>query len=63
MGTGCGRVEVTAVDVTTGEIAWTAPFLAIDSDPDAFVTGTALEPYGDGWIFSSDRRMIRLAPL
>lgn len=60
---GSDGVTLTAVDVTTGEVAWTAPFLAIDSDPDAFVTGTALEPYGDGWIFSSDRRMIRLAPL
>ncbi|OUC78123.1 PQQ-binding-like beta-propeller repeat protein [Gordonia lacunae] len=60
---GSDGVALTAVDVTTGEIAWTAPFLAIDSDPEAFITGRALEPYGDGWIFSSDRRMIRLAPL
>ncbi|WP_439032548.1 outer membrane protein assembly factor BamB family protein [Gordonia terrae] len=60
---GSDGITLAAVDVTTGEIAWTAPFLAIDSDPDAFVTGRALEPYGDGWIFSSDRRMIGLAAL
>lgn len=60
---GSDGVTLTAVDVTTGEVAWTAPFLAIDFDADALVTGKALEPYGDGWIFSSDRRMIGLAPL
>ncbi len=60
---GSDGTALTAVDVTTGEVAWTAPFLAIDSDPEAFATGRALEPYGDGWIFSSDRRMIGLAPL
>lgn len=60
---GSDGTALTAVDVTTGEVAWTAPFLAIDSDPEAFATGSALEPYGDGWIFSSDRRMIGLAPL
>ncbi|AFR48550.1 hypothetical protein KTR9_1911 [Gordonia sp. KTR9] len=61
--TGSDGVALTAVDVTTGKVAWTAPFLAIDADPEKFATGRALESYGDGWIFSSDRQMIRLAPL
>ena len=57
---GSDGVTLTAVDVTTGEVAWTAPFLAIDFDADALVTGKALEPYGDGWIFSSDLSLIHI---
>lgn len=60
---GTDGIALTAFDVRTGELAWTAPFVAIDTDPETFATGGAVEPYGDGWIFSSDRRMIGLQPL
>ena len=52
-----------AVDIGTGELAWTAPFVAIDPDPETFRSGGAMTPYDNGWILSSDRRMIGLTPL
>ena len=52
-----------AVDSGTGEMVWTAPFVAIDADPEAFRSGRAMTPYDNGWIYSSDRRMIGLIPL
>lgn len=60
---GTDGAALTAFDAETGKVVWTAPFVAIDSDPEAFKTGSAVEPYNDGWIFSSDRKMIGLAPL
>ncbi|CAM2962330.1 putative pyrroloquinoline-quinone binding quinoprotein [Williamsia muralis] len=64
---GSGVVEGTealmAVDIGTGEIVWTAPFVAIDADPETFRSGRAMTPYDNGWILSSDRRMIGLTPL
>lgn len=60
---GTDGIALTALDVRTGKVAWTAPFVAIDPDPETFGSGGAVEPYDDGWIFSSDRRMIRLSPL
>jgi hypothetical protein len=54
---------LTAFDVTSGQVQWTAPFVAIDPDPETFLSGGAGERYGDGWIYSSDRRLIGLAPL
>lgn len=53
---------LTAFDVRTGRAVWTAPFSAIDADPETFASGGALEWYDDTWIYSSDRRMIGLAP-
>ncbi|GGF37464.1 hypothetical protein GCM10007298_36510 [Williamsia phyllosphaerae] len=53
---------LTAFDIRSGRTRWTAPFSALDPDPDTFSSGGAAEAYGDGWIFSSDRRMIGLAP-
>ena len=57
------RVALTALDVSTGRVVWMAPFAAIDADPETFASGGAVEAYGDGWIFSSDRRIIGLEPL
>ncbi|WP_030166372.1 MULTISPECIES: PQQ-binding-like beta-propeller repeat protein [Actinomycetes] len=64
---GSGVVEgsdaLMAVDIGTGEMVWTAPFVAIDADPETFRSGRAMTPYDNGWILSSDRRMIGLTPL
>ncbi|WP_246833307.1 PQQ-binding-like beta-propeller repeat protein [Williamsia sp. 1138] len=54
---------LTEFDLRTGSVVWTAPFVSIDSDPETFATGRAAQRYRDGWIYSSDRRMIGLAPL
>ncbi|ORM32887.1 hypothetical protein BFL43_14765 [Williamsia sp. 1135] len=54
---------LTEFDLRTGSVVWTAPFTSIASDPETFATGRAAQRYGDGWIYSSDRRMIGLAPL
>jgi outer membrane protein assembly factor BamB len=57
-------IELTAFDVRAGTVVWTAPFVAIDPDPETFASGGgAAERYEDTWIYSSDRRMIGLAPL
>jgi len=56
-------IALTAFDISTGKVVWTAPFTAIDPDPETFFTGGATEHYDDGWIHSSDRRMIGLTPL
>ena len=58
-----GVEALMAVDSGTGEMVWTAPFVAIDADPEAFRSGRAMTPYDNGWIYSSDRRMIGLTPL
>ena len=58
-----GSEALMAVDVGTGEMVWTAPFVAIDADPETFRSGRAMTPYDNGWIYSSDRRMIGLTPL
>ena len=58
-----GSEALMAVDTGTGETVWTAPFVAIDADPETFRSGHALTPYDNGWIYSSDRRMIGLTPL
>ncbi|MFJ6095019.1 outer membrane protein assembly factor BamB family protein [Williamsia muralis] len=58
-----GSEALMAVDIGTGEIVWTAPFVAIDPDPETFRSGRAMTPYDNGWIYSSDRRMIGLTPL
>jgi hypothetical protein len=65
VGTGLldGSQALMAADVGTGEVVWTAPFVAIDPDPETFFSGGAMKPYDDGWIYSSDRRMIGLRPL
>lgn len=54
---------MTALDLRTGTVAWTIPFDAVDADPEVFENGGSTAPYGDGWIHTSDRRMIGLAPL
>ena len=58
-----GSEALMAVDIGTGETVWTAPFVAIDPDPETFRSGGAMTPYDNGWIYSSDRRMIGLTPL
>ncbi|MGK9269496.1 PQQ-like beta-propeller repeat protein [Williamsia muralis] len=58
-----GSEALMAVDIGTGEMVWTAPFVAIDADPETFRSGRAVTPYDNGWILSSDRRMIGLTPL
>ena len=58
-----GAEALMAVDIGTGEMVWTAPFVAIDADPETFRSGRAMTPYDNGWIYSSDRRMIGLTPL
>ncbi|MDV7133315.1 outer membrane protein assembly factor BamB family protein [Williamsia muralis] len=58
-----GSEALMAVDIGTGEMVWTAPFVAIDADPETFRSGRAMTPYDNGWILSSDRRMIGLTPL
>lgn len=60
---GTDGIALTAFDAKTGTVVWTAPLVAIDPDPEALASGGAIEPYDDGWIFSSDRTMIGLAPL
>ncbi|MBJ7291237.1 MAG: PQQ-binding-like beta-propeller repeat protein [Williamsia sp.] len=55
--------DLIAFDVRDGHRVWTAPFTAIDPNPETFSKGGAMKRYGDGWIYSSDRRMIGLAPL
>ncbi|ETD32484.1 hypothetical protein W823_14250 [Williamsia sp. D3] len=58
-----GSEALMAVDIGTGEMVWTAPFAAIDADPETFRSGRAMTPYDNGWILSSDRRLIGLTPL
>lgn len=54
---------VIAFDVKSGKRVWTVPYKDIDPAPDTFSSGGAVEWHDGTWIYSSDRRMIGLAPL
>lgn len=55
---------IEAVDTTTGETVWQAPFSAIDDDPDALTSnGMLAAPHPDHYVYASARTMLGLRPL
>ncbi len=51
---------LTAFDTRHGTPQWTVPFSTLDPDPETFRAGGALVSHDDGWVFSSDRRIVGL---
>lgn len=49
-----------AIDVRTGRRVWTLPFRSLDPDPEVFAHGGTTIHHDDGWIHSSDRRIVGL---
>lgn len=50
-----------AFDAKRGTSLWTIPFSALDPDPETFRSGGAMVAHDDGWVYSSDRRIVGLS--
>jgi hypothetical protein len=57
---GSDMETLTSFDTEHGRVLWTLPFRTVDPDPDTFRSGGTMVSHGDGWVFSSDRRIIGL---